>query len=175
MTGFFFHCRSMQTAPEQVRLYGIEGITAPGLARALCAEALVAEPPDLLLVEGPPEVEPLLGTFADSRVELPVALVHYVADTPWPERSSSLRRLFTGMAGDQFRPSTEDSGPDDPISRSDTNWRWARCGGEDQPAVIRRDPSPVLPRRPVFEDPELWWEHLVEQRPPDISHLCGAA
>jgi len=162
----FFHCRSMPTPPEQVKLYGIRH-HGPGSARALC-EALVAEPPDLLLVEGPPEVEPLLGTFADSRVELPVALVHYVTDTPDRSVHSPYAVFSPEWQAINFALQRRI-----PIRMIDLPLRhqlaMGEVEGEDQPAVIRRDPLAGLAAAAGFEDPELWWEHLVEQRPPDIT------
>ncbi|MFZ4793491.1 MAG: DUF5682 family protein, partial [Blastocatellia bacterium] len=53
----------------------------PGSARALL-HALEELDPDLLLIEGPPEAEPLIGLANDPRVVPPVALLHYVEGSP---------------------------------------------------------------------------------------------
>src|SRR5579859_4948669 len=53
----------------------------PGSARSLLA-ALEALKPDVLLVEGPPEAEPLLPLLAYKEMKPPIALLLYAADQP---------------------------------------------------------------------------------------------
>ena len=62
------------------RLYGIRH-HGPGSARAVVQE-LAAHPPDILLVEGPPEADDLVRWVADDALEPPVALLGYAADDP---------------------------------------------------------------------------------------------
>ncbi|MFI6071169.1 DUF5682 family protein [Actinoplanes sp. NPDC051343] len=69
------------------RIYGIRH-HGPGSARAVVQE-LEAHPPDVLLVEGPPEADDLVRWVADAGLEPPVALLGYAADDPrraafWP-------------------------------------------------------------------------------------------
>jgi Family of unknown function (DUF5682) len=69
------------------RLYGIRH-HGPGSARALVQE-LARHPPDVLLVEGPPEADDLVRWVADAGLEPPVALLGYAAEDPrraafWP-------------------------------------------------------------------------------------------
>ncbi len=69
------------------RLYGIRH-HGPGSARAVVQE-LERQPPDILLVEGPPEADDLVRWVADAGLEPPVALLGYAADDPrraafWP-------------------------------------------------------------------------------------------
>ncbi|NBO93268.1 MAG: hypothetical protein EBV06_13305 [Planctomycetia bacterium] len=64
----------------EVKLYGIRH-HGPGSARSLLA-ALKAEPPELLLVEGPPEATPRPELFTNFEVELPIAVLHYVGANP---------------------------------------------------------------------------------------------
>ncbi|WP_250033374.1 DUF5682 family protein [Paractinoplanes maris] len=69
------------------RLYGIRH-HGPGSARAVVQE-LERQPPDVLLVEGPPEADALVRWVADSGLEPPVALLGYASDDPrraafWP-------------------------------------------------------------------------------------------
>ena len=53
----------------------------PGSARAV-AEALDELRPDLVLVEGPPELDALTGLVADPDLRPPVAALVYAADRP---------------------------------------------------------------------------------------------
>nr|WP_255644468.1 DUF5682 family protein [Actinoplanes polyasparticus] len=69
------------------RLYGIRH-HGPGSARAVVAE-LERQPPEVLLVEGPPEADALVRWVADAGLEPPVALLGYATDDPrraafWP-------------------------------------------------------------------------------------------
>ncbi|WP_250007100.1 DUF5682 family protein [Actinoplanes sp. M2I2] len=69
------------------RLYGIRH-HGPGSARAVVQE-LERQPPDVLLVEGPPEADALVRWVADAGLEPPVALLGYASDDPrraafWP-------------------------------------------------------------------------------------------
>jgi hypothetical protein len=69
------------------RIYGVRH-HGPGSARAVVQE-LENHPPDVLLVEGPPEADDLVRWVADPGLEPPVALLGYAADDPrraafWP-------------------------------------------------------------------------------------------
>ena len=69
------------------RLYGIRH-HGPGSARAVVAE-LDRQPPEVLLVEGPPEADALVRWVAHAGLQPPVALLGYAADDPrraafWP-------------------------------------------------------------------------------------------
>jgi hypothetical protein len=63
-----------------VHLFGIRH-HGPGSSRSLLA-ALNALGPDALLIEAPPEAEPLLPLLADPEMKPPVALLLYAADEP---------------------------------------------------------------------------------------------
>jgi len=156
----------MERVTGQIRLYGIRH-HGPGSARALLA-ALEAEPPDLLLVEGPPEAEPLLGIVADSRVEPPVALLHYVVGSPervsyspyavfspeWQAISYALKRKI-------------------PVRMVDLPLRHQLAVRDsDPPGGVIRDPLAVLAEAAGYDDPALWWEHVIEQRPADSASFA---
>src|SRR3982751_5681962 len=69
------------------RLYGTRH-HGPGSARAVVQE-LERQPPEMLLIEGPPEADGLVRWVADAGLEPPVALLGYAADDPrraafWP-------------------------------------------------------------------------------------------
>src|SRR6185436_17578114 len=73
---------SISTGPPAMpeRLYGIRH-HGPGSARAVVQE-LARQPPEVLLVEGPPEADDLVRWVADAGLEPPVALLGYAADDP---------------------------------------------------------------------------------------------
>jgi hypothetical protein len=62
--------------PEGVRVFGIRH-HGPGSARAL-GRALKDYKPDLVLIEGPPEADPILELAADADMVPPVALLAYL-------------------------------------------------------------------------------------------------
>lgn len=68
------------SAVETVRLYGIRH-HGPGSARSLL-HALQSDPPDCLLIEGPPEVGPLLALAGSEDMVPPVALLVHAVDEP---------------------------------------------------------------------------------------------
>ncbi len=63
-----------------VHLFGIRH-HGPGCARSLIA-ALTALDPDILLVEGPPDADPVLPLIIDEALQPPVALLVYDQDQP---------------------------------------------------------------------------------------------
>ncbi|MBU2666454.1 hypothetical protein KOI35_23390 [Actinoplanes bogorensis] len=152
------------------RLYGVRH-HGPGSARAVVAE-LERQPPEVLLVEGPPEADALVRWVVDAGLEPPVALLGYASDDP-------RRAAFWPFA--VFSPEWQAI-------------RWAVSRGvpvrffdlpfayrmSDTPAPPPADPPappdpPAEPRRPVdpigelaaaagYDDPERWWEDVVEHR-----------
>lgn len=72
---------------SETRVYGIRH-HGPGSARSLCS-ALEEFRPDMVLIEGPADADPLVLHIAADTMEPPVALLGYVADEParaafWP-------------------------------------------------------------------------------------------
>ncbi|WP_373308256.1 DUF5682 family protein [Microbispora siamensis] len=127
----------------------------PGSARAVRDE-LNRIRPDLVLVEGPPEADGLVALAADPGMRPPVALLAYVPGEP-------SRAAFWPFA--EFSPEWQ------AIAYA------ARAGVEarfcDLPAAhglaldadpARRDPIGELARAAGYDDPERWWEDLVEHR-----------
>ncbi|MGI5156239.1 DUF5682 family protein [Microbispora sp. CA-102843] len=127
----------------------------PGSARAVRDE-LDRIRPDLVLVEGPPEADGLVALAADPGMRPPVALLAYVPGEP-------PRAAFWPFA--EFSPEWQ------AISYA------ARAGVEarfcDLPAAhglaldadpVRRDPIGELARAAGYDDPERWWEDMVEHR-----------
>ncbi|MEU8531029.1 MULTISPECIES: DUF5682 family protein [Streptomyces] len=145
----------------------------PGSARAVRA-ALDAERPAAVLIEGPPEGDALLGLAADPGMRPPVALLAHAVDDPgrasfWPMATFSpewvaLRWALDNGAAVRF--------VDLPAAHtlalnSDPTWG----DGDDEepqqsdPAVgLRIDPIAVLARTAGHDDPERWWEDVIEHR-----------
>ncbi|KOU39018.1 DUF5682 family protein [Streptomyces sp. WM6378] len=132
----------------------------PGSARAVRA-ALEAARPRAVLIEGPPEGDALVALAADEAMRPPVALLATVVDDP-------ARAAFWPMA--EFSP----------------EWVAIRWGLErgaqvrfiDLPAAhslavekesaeeggARVDPLGTLAEAAGYDDPERWWEDVVEHR-----------
>lgn len=159
----------------------------PGSARAV-VRALVAHDPDVVLIEGPPEADPLVG-WVGQGLRPPVALLAYVVDDPatsafWPfavfspewqamvwavahHREVRFVDLpaATVLAGQPTVAEGEtlvglDADPSDTADPPDT-------AGEPDPRHdrLRDDPIAVLAAAAGYDDPERWWDDVVEQRP----------
>lgn len=152
------------SAPGGPLLLGVRH-HGPGSARAVLA-ALESARPGAVLVEGPPEGDALLPLASHSRMRPPVALLAHAVDDPG-------RAAFWPMA--DFSP----------------EWvaiRWASAHGvpvrfvdlpaahslalaerrEDAPKDVRAvDPLAVLAGTAGYDDPERWWEDVVEHRSAD--------
>ncbi|SCL26608.1 DUF5682 family protein [Micromonospora inyonensis] len=164
--------------PEQ--LYGIRH-HGPGSARAVVA-ALAEQRPDILLVEGPPEAEELLRWVADERLEPPVALLGYATDDPrragfWPFAvfSPEWQAIRWAVAHGvpvrffdlpyAYRLAEPDDTPEVEAG-ADTEASEAEAGvGTDDPLPRRPvDPIGELAAAAGYDDPERWWEDVVEHR-----------
>ncbi|MFD7491966.1 DUF5682 family protein [Streptomyces sp. NPDC059832] len=167
----------------------------PGSARAVRA-ALDAARPRAVLVEGPPEADALLSLAADERMRPPVALLAHAVDDPgqaafWPlaafspewvairwalERGVPVRFIdlpaANSLAMTQAAEREADSGGGD---EAGAEGRGAEAGaeGEGPPgtggsnARAPIDPIGVLAEAAGYDDPERWWEDVVEHRTRD--------
>ncbi|MFB6858726.1 MULTISPECIES: DUF5682 family protein [Streptomyces] len=151
----------------------------PGSARAVRA-ALDAAGPGVVLVEGPPEADALVSLAADEDMVPPVALLAHVVDEPgrsafWPladfspewvairwalERDVPVRFIDLPAAHSLAlrEPAVT---PDDPEGGEE---RGEDHGGEDVREAMRVDPLAVLAETAGHDDPERWWEDVVEHR-----------
>ncbi len=163
-----------------VEVFGIRH-HGPGSARSLVA-ALMDYQPDAVLIEGPADADPLLGWVLADQMTPPLALLGYAADRPqtaafWPyavfspewqamryalQRGVDVafcdlpaaavlsrwpRQVTHGEADDDLEPAEE--GPAEglrPIS------------------LQQHDPLAVLAHAAGYDDPERWWDDLVESR-----------
>ncbi|MFF2953242.1 DUF5682 family protein [Kitasatospora sp. NPDC057965] len=154
----------------EVTLLGVRH-HGPGSARSVAA-ALEQLRPDAVLVEGPPEADPILALAAEKDMVPPVALLAHAADDParaafWPYAEFSPEwvaiRYATGLglplrfidlpAGYAFADAgeAEEPGGDD---------------GDEEDADLPRDPIARLAEAAGHDDPERWWEDVVEHRRP---------
>ncbi|MET9420798.1 DUF5682 family protein [Streptomyces sp. NPDC006540] len=140
----------------------------PGSARAVRA-ALEAATPAAVLIEGPPEGDALLPLAADEQMRPPVALLAHAADDPgraafWPLAEFSpewvaIRWALANGAAVRFI--------DLPAAHSLALTGEAGPGPEDasqDTPDVRVDPIAVLAGAAGYDDPERWWEDVVELR-----------
>ncbi|MFI5913855.1 DUF5682 family protein [Dactylosporangium sp. NPDC051541] len=138
----------------------------PGSARAV-RRALAAFQPSVVLIEGPPEADSLVPYAGHEDMRAPVALLGYPADNPDPK----LRASFWPLA--EFSPEWQA-----------IRWAVARdvpVRFVDMPAAVRLaappssasapeegsvrlDPIGALAEAAGYDDPERWWEDVVEHR-----------
>jgi hypothetical protein len=156
------------TSSAGIAVYGIRH-HGPGSARSVRA-ALAGQRPDVVLIEGPPEADDLVALAADPDMRPPVALLGYVPGEPrqaafWPfavfspEWQAITYALEAGIpvrfcdlpAAHQLALKAarrEEGGQED---------------GEQPPR--RADPVSELAAAAGYDDPERWWEDVVEHVP----------
>ncbi|MET9799393.1 DUF5682 family protein [Streptomyces sp. NPDC006368] len=148
----------------------------PGSARAVRAALDAAKPP-AVLIEGPPEADALLPLAADERMRPPVALLAHAVDDPgraafWPLAEFSPEWVALRWALDHGAavrlidlPATHSL-----AMASDPTWG---DGEEDEVDGVRIDPIAVLAGTAGYDDPERWWEDVVEHRTAVVSARHG--
>ncbi|MGH3193238.1 MAG: DUF5682 family protein [Streptosporangiaceae bacterium] len=138
-----------------IELYGVRH-HGPGSARSLRA-ALIQQRPDVVLVEGPPEADGLVALTAEEEMHPPVALLAYVPTEPkiaafWPFAvfSPEWQALkYAHAAGIPVRFC------DLPAAHQ----LAMRERGGPEP---RTDPVADMADAAGYDDPERWWEDVVE-------------
>ncbi|MFE3524397.1 DUF5682 family protein [Streptomyces sp. NPDC059161] len=130
----------------------------PGSARAV-RNALDAAQPRAVLIEGPPEGDALLGLAGDVDMRPPVALLAHVVDDPgraafWPMAEFSPEWVSIRWA---LEHGAQARFIDLPAAHS-------LAAGEDGEGALRIDPLGVLAEAAGYDDPERWWEDVVEHR-----------
>ncbi|WP_017663030.1 DUF5682 family protein [Baaleninema simplex] len=147
-----------------VRIFGIRH-HGPGSARSVL-QAFNTWKPDAILIEGPPEAEPILSLAARRDMVPPVALLLYVRDRPhqavyypFAVYSPEWQSLRYGLERDV------------PVQLIDLPQQHRFPLQEMPPREvpetvkqIRRDPLGQLARAAGYTDGERWWEAIVEQR-----------
>ncbi|MER5324408.1 DUF5682 family protein [Streptosporangium roseum] len=147
----------------------------PGSARSL-GDELERLKPDIVLIEGPPEADGLVELAKDPGLEPPVALLAHVPGEPskaafWPfavfsPEWQAIRHAVEAGIPVRFcdLPAAHSlaSGPEEPAARPDTPDGEGPDSGI--PAAVRTDPIGTLARAAGYDDPERWWEDVVEHR-----------
>ncbi|MFF3721797.1 DUF5682 family protein [Streptomyces erythrochromogenes] len=153
----------MSTARQGPLLLGVRH-HGPGSARAV-RSVLDAARPAAVLIEGPPEGDALLELAADPGMRPPVALLAHAADDPgraafWPLADFSPEWVAIRWAQEAGVPVRF---MDLPAAHS-----LAASGEPDadhaEPDAVRLDPLAVLAETAGYDDPERWWEDVVEHR-----------
>ncbi|WP_445279076.1 DUF5682 family protein [Streptomyces sp. DSM 118148] len=144
----------------------------PGSARAVRA-ALDAARPGAVLVEGPPEADPLVPLAADPDMRPPVALLAHAVDEPgrsafWPMAEFSPEWVAIRWALGHDVPVRFIDLPAAHTLAWDTGTETPSGTGpqeeEGPERDLRLDPLAVLAGAAGFDDPERWWEDVVEHR-----------
>ncbi|WP_063821107.1 DUF5682 family protein [Nocardia araoensis] len=149
------HRVTSATAPV-TRVFGIRH-HGPGSARSLRL-ALAEFRPDMILIEGPADADPLVGLVAAEGMAPPVALLAYVPDAPakaafWPYAVFSPEWQALRYAADHEVPVRF---CDLPAS--------VTLATEDEPGD-RFDPLAALAAAGGYDDAERWWDAVVESVP----------
>ncbi|MEV4757360.1 DUF5682 family protein [Micromonospora sp. NPDC049559] len=175
------------------RVYGIRH-HGPGSARAVL-RALAEQPPDVLLVEGPPEADELLRWIGDARLVPPVALLGYATDDPrqagyWPFAAFSPEwqaiRWATGHGVpvrffDLPYAYRVEAGPTGGAGSGGAGLDEEGPGGAGEAegaggaAVRPVDPIGELAAAAGYDDPERWWEDVVEHRDTPVFEAVAEA
>ncbi|WCH93757.1 DUF5682 family protein [Streptomyces moderatus] len=163
----------------------------PGSARAVRA-ALDAARPLTVLIEGPPEADVLIPLAADEAMRPPVALLAHAVDEPgrsafWPlaefspewvairwavehqvsARFIDLPATHTLAWGKEDETAVDAGQGGAPAANTDEpadDAEGSQAGETDPRAAVRVDPLAVLADVAGYDDPERWWEDVVEHR-----------
>jgi hypothetical protein len=155
-------------------LFGIRH-HGPGSARSL-REALAELEPDVVLIEGPPEADGLVDLAGDPEMRPPVALLGYVpgeAGTAafWPFAVFSPEWQAIRYA---LRAGVPVRFCDLPAAQQLAMKGAAEVGGRPT-AKPRTDPITELATAAGYDDPERWWEDVVEHVPGPSSVFAAIA
>ncbi len=162
-------------SPGATEVFGIRH-HGPGSARSLL-RALEDYEPDAVVVEGPSDADPLVAMCVGEGMEPPVALLAYAVDDPgtaafwpyavfspeWQAITWAVRRgvhvAFCDLPAASTLALTD--APAGQLTGQLTGQLAGQLAG--QPAV-RRDPLAALASAAGYDDPERWWDDVVESR-----------
>lgn len=126
----------------------------PGSARAL-VRALNELRPDIILVEGPPEADDLVSLAAHEDMKPPVALLAYTGD------SSSASFWPFAVFSPEWQAIQYAVKHDVPLRFCDLP---AASKSAVAPQAAAQDPIAGLASAAGYDDPERWWEDMIEHR-----------
>ncbi len=147
----------------EVRVFGIRH-HGPGSARSL-VRALDEFVPDAVLIEGPADAAPMLNHLGG--LMPPVALLAWAVDDPsraafWPFAAFSPEWQALDWAARHTCPASFIDLPSSLVLAAEGVERGA-------------DPLTLLAEVAGYDDPERWWEDLVEQRDEDVFDVVAEA
>jgi hypothetical protein len=139
-------------------VYGVRH-HGPGSARSVRA-ALTEQQPDVVLIEGPPEADALVALAGEADMRPPVALLGYVPGEPrtaafWPFAVFSPEWQAISYA---LRAGV-------PVRFCDLPAAHQLALADDARPRSRIDPVGELAAAAGYDDPERWWEDVVEHVP----------
>ncbi|MEU1164521.1 DUF5682 family protein [Streptomyces sp. NPDC005921] len=153
----------------------------PGSARAVRA-ALEAARPRVVLIEGPPEADALIPLAADPEMRPPVALLAHAVDEPgrsafWPLADFSPEWVAVRWALEHQVPARFIDLPathtlawgkaEEAAEEANEGAEAGADAGAEEPGTARQlrvDPLAALAEAAGYDDPERWWEDVVEHR-----------
>jgi Family of unknown function (DUF5682) len=148
-------------APPEAQRVSVLGIRhhGPGSARSVVAE-LDRLRPSAVLIEGPADADPLLALAADPGMVPPVALLAYAPDEPrvsafWPLAVFSPEwQALTWAAANGVQARFCDLPAGMVLAR------------HDDAALEGSEPDPIgqLAAAAGYDDPERWWDDVIESR-----------
>ncbi|MBT2536422.1 DUF5682 family protein [Arthrobacter sp. ISL-69] len=139
----------------------------PGSARSV-AEALATLRPDLVLIEGPPELDQVVPLVSDPAMVPPVAALIYAADQPRLASFYPLAEFSPEWVA--FRWAASTGTPVRTIDLPAANSFALHTAVDDaEPAAppqqpYRPDAIAMLAQAAGYSDAERWWEDAVEHR-----------
>ncbi len=154
-----------------VHLFGIRH-HGPGSARAV-ARALAEVKPDLILVEGPPEADELVALAADEEMRPPVALLVY------GDQDSAKTAAFWPFAvfSPEWQAIRHAVANEVPLRFCDLPAAY-KLGPRVQETELeeeRFDPIAALAQAAGYDDPERWWEDVIEHGGDGLSPFEAVA
>jgi hypothetical protein len=141
-----------------IELYGVRH-HGPGSARSVRA-ALAAQQPDVVLIEGPPEADGLVELAAEEDMRTPVALLGYVAG-----ESSQAAFWPFAVFSPEWQAIRYALGAGVPVRFCDLPAAHQLAMAEGRGSRSRVDPVGELASAAGYDDPERWWEDVVEHVP----------
>jgi hypothetical protein len=143
-------------------LYGVRH-HGPGSARSVRA-ALAVQRPDVVLIEGPPEADGLVALAADEQMRPPVALLGYV---PGEARQAAFWPF--AVFSPEWQAIRYALGAGVPVRFCDLpavhQLAMRDTAGNGQASRPPADPVGELASAAGYDDPERWWEDVVEHVP----------
>ena len=147
----------------------------PGCARALLG-ALNNLQPDIVIIEGPADAEAVLPQALDLEMKPPVALLIYAPAQPQQCAFYPYAKFSPEWQALQYALKHQL-----PLRFMDLPQHYQLALRNDEAEslaaqdkqTIRHDPLLLLAQAAGYQESELWWEHLVEQRI-DVSDIFTA-